>query len=367
VRQWVLTFPWRLRFQLAYDPSLCRAVRRLFLRAVFRWQERRAASMGIADARSGAVNFVQRFASSLALNVHLHALLLDGVYTCASPFERPVFHALPAPTDEDVAELCRTIRNRTLRLLQRRGLLDDTGAEDSQEEPGLLDVMAAASVQGRIALGERAGRPVLRVGSAPAGEATFAPGELCADVDGFSLHANVRIRRGERDRLERLCRYVARPALSTERLSLSKHGNVLLRLRRPWRDGTTCLVFEPLTFIERLAALIPRPRTHLITYHGVLAPASSWRDAIVPSPPSERRSSTTCAAAQDPRYSWAELMKRVFAVDVLRCGNCGGRRQVIALITEAEPIHRILTHLGLAAQPPPIAPARPLPELSVPF
>lgn len=92
VRQWVLTFPWRLRFLLAYDPSLCRAVRRLFLRAVFRWQQRRAASMGIPDARSGAVNFVQRFASSLAWNVHLHALVLDGVYTCVSPFERPVFH-----------------------------------------------------------------------------------------------------------------------------------------------------------------------------------------------------------------------------------------------------------------------------------
>ena len=278
-----------------------------------------------------------------------------------------MFHALPPPSDEDVAELCRTIRDRTLRLLQRRGLLDDTGAEDSQEEPALLDAMAAASVQGRIALGERAGRAVLRVGPGPAPEVTFVPGELCAALDGFSLHARVHIRRGDRDRLERLCRYVARPALSTERLSLSKQGNVLLRLRRPWRDGTTCLVFEPLTFVERLAALIPRPRTHLVTYHGVLAPASSWRDAIVPSPPSERRPSATCSAAQDRRYSWAELMKRVFAVDVLRCADCGARRLGLAIITEADPIQRILTHLGLAAQPPPIAPARPLPELAVPF
>ena len=94
---------------------------------------------------------------------------------------------------------------------------------------------------------------MLRVGSGPAAEATFVPGELCAEIDGFSLHANVRIRRGERDRLERLCRYVARPALSTERLSLSKQGNVLLHLRRPWRDGTTRLVFEPLTFLEPLS------------------------------------------------------------------------------------------------------------------
>ena len=60
-------------------------------------------------------------------------------------------------------------------------------------------------------------------------------------------------------------------------------------------------------------------------------------------------------------------MKRVFSVDVLRCGNCGARREGLALIPSADPIHRILTHLGLAAQPPPIPPARPLPELAVPF
>jgi len=60
-------------------------------------------------------------------------------------------------------------------------------------------------------------------------------------------------------------------------------------------------------------------------------------------------------------------MKRVFSIDALRCADCGARRQVIALFAEPDPIQRILTHLGLAAQPPPIAPARPLPELAVPF
>jgi hypothetical protein len=166
-------------------------------------------------------------------------------------------------------------------------------------------------VQNRVALGERAGHAVRRIGADPEREVSFIPGELCAAIDGFSLHARVRIPASERDRLERLCRYVARPALSTERLSLSKQGNVLLRLRRPWRDGTTRLVFEPLTFLERLAALIPRPRTHLITYHGVLAPAASWRHLIVPDPRPRRRSSGGCSAANDRRYSWAELMKRV--------------------------------------------------------
>lgn len=76
--------------------------------------------------------------------------------------------------------------------------------------------------------------------------------------------------------------------------------------------------------------------------------------------------------AKDRGHSCAEISRRVLAVDVLRCGNYGTRRQVIALVTEAEPIQRILTHrtparLHRAAQPPPIAPARPVPELVVPL
>lgn len=89
----------------------------------------------------------------------------------------------------------------------------------------------------------------------------------------------------DRVRLEHLCRYVARGPLAAERLSLSPEGKVVLELRRPWRDGTSHFVFDPLTFIERLAALVPRPGVHQVTYHGVLAPASTWRDMIVPAPP----------------------------------------------------------------------------------
>jgi hypothetical protein len=364
VRQWVLTFPWSVRFQLARDPALCRAVRRTFLRAVFADCRRRS---GLESARTGAVNVVQRFASALNLNVHFHALVLDGVTTCESPWADPVFHPLAPPTDEDVANLCRTIRNRVLRLLERRGLLESDAGNDADLELSLLDALTAASIAGRVALGERAGRPLARIGAHPGREVGFVPGELCAQIDGFSLHARVRVPSGDRTRLERLCRYVARPAIATERLSLSKNGNLLYRFRRPWRDGSTHVVFEPLVFLERLAALVPRPRTHLVTYHGVLAPAATLRDRIVPGPRPQRRSAGGCNASADRRHPWAELLKRVFAVDVLRCADCGGRRVMIATITTPEPIQRILTHLGLAAKPPPIAPARPHPETFAPF
>lgn len=84
--------------------------------------------------------------------------------------------------------------------------------------------------------------------------------------------------------MERLCRYLTRPPLAVERLSFHGDGRLRYTFRRPWRDGTTAIVLEPDTLIERLAALIPRPGIHLLTYHGILAPAASYRDLVVPQP-----------------------------------------------------------------------------------
>ena len=72
---------------------------------------------------------------------------------------------------------------------------------------------------------------------------------------GYSLNAAVACTADRRDRLERLCRYVARPAIALERLSLNRRGEVLLALKRPFRDGTTHLRFTPEDFMARLAAL----------------------------------------------------------------------------------------------------------------
>jgi len=137
-----------------------------------------------------------------------------------------------------------------------------------------------------VALGAKRGTSVPRLRRASAARPLFIPGQLCCATGGFSLHAKVEVGEKGRERLERLCRYVARPPIATERLSLAANGQVVYRLRRRcWRDGADsrgAVVFDPLTFLERLAALVPRPRTHQITYHGVLAPAAAWRDLVVP-------------------------------------------------------------------------------------
>ena len=101
-------------------------------------------------------------------------------------------------------------------------------------------------------------------------------------VAGFSLHAGVAAKAHERNKLERLCRYISRPAVSEKRLSLTPNGNIRYQLKTPYRDGTTHVIFEPLDFIARLAALVPRPRVNLTRFHGVFAPNSQPRALVTP-------------------------------------------------------------------------------------
>ena len=273
-----------------------------------------------------------------------------------------------------------TIRACVLRLLRGRGFLTDEGNVsplEESEEGSQLSLFQAASIQGRVAQGPEAGARLDRLTRLPANGSRFKPPPLCAEVEGFSLHAAVHVAAHDRDRLEHLCRYIARPPFAAERLSLTPSGRVLHELRRAWRDGTTHVVFEPMVFLERLAALIPPPRVHQQTYHGVLAPSSSWRDEVViprPSPPHPLRSSTgdSSGASKRPphRYLWSELMRRVFGIDVLRCTRCGSRRsrrRLVSLITERTVIVRILAHLALATDPPPVQPARAPPQLELAF
>ena len=157
---------------------------------------------------------------------------------------------------------------------------------------------------------------------------------------------------GQRKTLERLCRYITRPALANDRVQVNASGQVELKLKTPWRDGTTHQVMSPLEFMQRLAALVPRRRLHLIRFHGVLALHAKRRARVVPRPCEEP------AQGRPMRSGWAKLLKRVFNLDLEHCPNCGGELKVIAAILERPAIEKILTHLGLDARPPPRSTAR---------
>ena len=111
--------------------------------------------------------------------------------------------------------------------------------------------------------------------------------------------------------------------------------------------------------LQRLAALVPRPRLHLIRFHGVLAPNASLRGAILPGPAQDTRvPSGEHAQGAPARMGWARLLKRVFDLDLEHCPQCGGNFTIFAAIEAPAVIVKILTHLGLPARAPPRAPAR---------
>jgi hypothetical protein len=131
-------------------------------------------------------------------------------------------------------------------------------------------------------MGSQAGRKVFTLQTLPACEPDeFA--DTAGKISGFSLHAGVAARADERKKLERLCRYISRPAVSEKRLSLTPVGNVRYQLKTPYREswphersecfgsGSTHVIFEPLDFMARMAALVPKPRVTLTRFHGVFA------------------------------------------------------------------------------------------------
>jgi len=106
----------------------------------------------------------------------------------------------------------------------------------------------------------------------------------------------------------RLARYVSRPPVSVERLTLTAQGQVRYRLKTPCRDGSTHIVLEPVDFIARLAALVPPPRAHLTRFHGVFAPHAALRAAVTPAgrgPGAHRRAGKPAKHAKSSRETVA--------------------------------------------------------------
>jgi len=196
----------------------------------------------------GAVTFVQRFGDALDLNPHFHSLVLDGAYVVRhGRFEG--FVQIEAPSDDDVAGIAVLVANRVVPMLGRRGKIEDDEVAAVDDDGSMQLACMAASVrqmammgQGDQTLAAATGPPARRRGRAHA-EAPMR-GRRCANVDGFSLHADVCVPARDRVPLERLCRYVARPAIASERLELLPDGRVRYRFKRTWRDGSVAVEFD---------------------------------------------------------------------------------------------------------------------------
>lgn len=354
-RQWTLTFPYALRLPLARDPKLLSLVLRDFTRVLFCWQRLQARRAGIKEPLVGSVTFLQFWGSLLQLTPHPHLWLPDGVFS-KNEEGKLVFHRLPPPRDEDVQELLVRVAQRVLPRFDLEETVDE--GEDDAITQGQAESLSLPGID--------------------AGPGPVIPRRLCAELDGFTLHADLAIRANDRAGLKRALRYGLRPPLSQKRLSLTPDGKVRLSLRKPLRDGRTSLVFEPLVFLRRLAASIPHPRQNTLRFHGLFAPNARARPLLsalvelqqAPKPklalPTLVPTDVNTTAAEptsEPvprvyRRPWAELLKTVFDHDGLECFNCHRRMVPVQTVKDPAVIQTILEYLGRPTALPRTSPAR---------
>jgi hypothetical protein len=384
IRHWICSLPWGLRALLGYDKKLCAEVVSGFMKEVdrsLRWRAKREHGLAsMSQAFTGAVTAVQRTDSALRLNVHLHSLVLDGVYVhedgdARSPLE---FLELEAPTHADIAEVAARTAARVEKILRAHGrsldpaLADETPPELAVDEPTLAALYAAAA-QGVGVSGDRAGLPPLRLVTAPpdrprARAVTDAP---IAEVRGINVHAAQIVDGRDRRRVERLCRYITRPPVAQDRLERRSDGKLELTFKKPWRDGTHALVLEPDDLIARLVAAVPPPRFHTLRYFGVLSSHSSRRGLVVPTAPPDPSATKSPPAPGDQldllqqlgehddkpptRKRWAWLLAHVFAADVEACPRCAGHMRWAEVATSRADITRLVHEHGLGPRAPPAA------------
>jgi hypothetical protein len=278
-----------------------------------------------SGAQSGAVTLIQRFGSALNLNPHFHMLYLNGVYDA-----KGYFWPVKPPTCEDLDVIAHTIARRVSRFLEKAGYLvrdaESAYLDLIQDEEDAMGAIVGASISYRLAFGPNAGRKALTLQTVPVRTEQRKGDDLVSQQAGFSLHAGIACKSHQRKKLERLCRYITRPAIAERRLSLANNGNVVIALKTPYDDGTSHVVLNPMEF------------------HGVFSPNSKLREHVVPQKPVEEQ--------EDPKpkaYSmtWAQRLKRVFAIEIEKCEKCGGSVRIIASIEDPDVIQKILKHLGL--------------------
>jgi hypothetical protein len=264
---------------------------------------------------------------------------------------------------------------RFVRALRRRGLLPTSGDSNQDieipEELAQLAASVSAAVQQGSALGQ-GGEWITELGKAEASDFKIDSEHHSVRLHGFSLYASPSVAACATASRERLARYIARPPIAESRLSVMADGYILLRLKRRFRNGIHSVRLHPFAFIERLCTMLPRPRRHELTYHGVLASGSQRRPQVIPKPTPRSRESDLpprCRASQgctktaksvpapreskkpgarsNPYIHWPTLMQRCFDIDVLLCPHCLGRRRIIAFLEDPVVVHQILSHCGL--------------------
>ena len=286
VGQFVLSLPYASRQVLAARADLLTHVDRIFVDEIFRAYKSAAGfTQKAKDVAGGAVTLVQRF-GSLNLNVHLHVIVVDGVFVREGSERSSTFRPAQALRRESLSALTQRVARRVQKMLKRKcvsvGLPAEQRSNECPESSALDACASLASQSGTHATVDERGCIVPFEAARDEQRFGRTGDRFTAETDGFNVNAGVHVAAGDREGREKLARYCARPTVSLERLSRLPDGRIAYRLKHPGPHGHTHRVMGALEFMARLAALVAPPRYPLQRYHGVFAPRSSWRKAIVP-------------------------------------------------------------------------------------
>jgi hypothetical protein len=248
---------------------------------------------------------IQTFGSYANFHPHIHAIVTEGVFS-----RDGTFHALPWPPSSVLEEAFRRLLLAALRRAER--------------------------------LSE-----------------SFLDSLLSWRHSGFSVNGEQRLDAREGDRLERLARYVTRPALAAAAVTLREDGRVEVSTPPDPQTGSGSLVLDPLDFVHAVVTQIPDARKHLVRYYGAYshrfrgrvrgaqgrenAPAASVAPAT-PGTPAPAAPAEPGSPEARRRSAWARVLKKVFEVDPLLCPRCKTEMKVVAWITDPAVIDRILAH-----------------------
>ena len=322
VRLWTMTLPFPFRIEAGFDSGLLTKILDVVIKSLFRYVRitiKRLLKLRYMNCvYPASVTVIHRTSRHLGPNIHFHCLLVDGAFVRRADGAPLEFVDLPPPTDDQIADLSRTVCKRVRYMLWRDNVWDDLPATNG-EIAGVF-----VTKDGRAAK--------CRIAGIAAGQAA----ELPRGVTAFNLRASKSVRAGDRKNQRRLIKYLLAPPFSEAQLHPTDDG-MILELPRPRSDGTTTWEYTHEEFLNCLEFTVPPQGANMIRFHGAFAPNCKFRAEAVPPPtPNGNAPTPNPDNGESPEdyAAWAVLKTHSFGKDVTKCPICQGRLQLIALTTD---------------------------------